>query len=81
MNSGSRINDYMRRAGITQEQRHTDPQLHYTDRMLRSILTIVEIALQDEDVDPQVIDRVIRTVIFGAVPTEADVQARIDERR
>ena len=77
----ARVTRHLQRMGISREQFHTDTQLHYADRLLRSTLRLLEAAMEDEGIDEATASRVIDLVIFGAVPTEADVAARLARDR
>ncbi len=54
----------------------TDPYFQYHLTLLRNLLTIVEISLEDQGVDPEIARKVIRHVVFGGYPESADIVVR-----
>lgn len=74
------VEDHIARRGL-RESFLNDPALHFQVTVLRDHLRLTHMAMMDEGLDPDVIDRVLRTVVYGALPGRADVDARMDVQR
>ena len=49
--------------------------------ILRDFLGVLRAALDDEHVDPDIARRIVERVIYGGVPSYAEVEQRIRERK
>lgn len=54
-----------------------DPVYHWKDQWMKRMLSMVDIAMEDEGVPDDVRRRVVRTLLFGA-PDETDATLRIE---
>ena len=59
---------------------NTDAMYHAEVRRFQHLLDITRMAMEDEGVDPRVIDRVLNRIVYG-VPDGADAYERIDKHR
>lgn len=55
-----------------------DAQYHAEVHQLTRIFTMIDMAMENEDIPPKTRDRVIRACIFGT-PDNVDAEARIDQ--
>lgn len=74
-NADSMFNSYMRRTG----QLPIDGVQQFQHTFLRDTLRRLEVAMQDEQVPPETITRVMRAVLYGA-PGEAEAEMRVKQQ-
>ncbi len=72
--AGERLTQHLqRRNGRTTA---ADASEQYQTAVLRGMLTVVEMALRDEDLNPAVTRRVLDKVIYGCAPRDYDADER-----
>lgn len=69
------LNRHLSRTG-TRKAVETDPAAHLQVALLRQFLDVLRAALDDEHVDPDASRRVVERVIYGSVPSPAEVEYR-----
>lgn len=57
-----------------------DPTHHYLVTWMDTMLTAVDMVMEDEGIAPEVRERIIRTVVYGG-PNPADAEQRIAQQR
>ena len=72
----SDVHEHIVRRHLSDVMTH-DAQSNYEAKLLSGLLDVVEMALQDENLTPQIIHRVLQKIIYGAMPTPAQVHSRI----
>jgi hypothetical protein len=77
--SGRMMDEHIDRMGLRQAQL-TDPATNATVTLVKGILRTVEMALRDEDVDPAVIERVKRLIVYGSTPNRHDITEKLELR-
>jgi len=73
------LSDHIERMGLTQA-RLNDPATQATVAITREVLRVAEVAMHDEGIEPEVIARVLRLIIYGTMPTAHDVTEKLQLR-
>lgn len=66
--SGDAADAFMRRYPGAPKAAALDPMFHAETRVLRALLACTDMAMEDEGVPDDIRARVIRSVLFGAMP-------------
>lgn len=72
---GDLLERHLARTGAAKAARE-DPAAQLQVALLRDFLDVLRAALDDEHVDPDVARRVVERVIYGSVPSPAEVELR-----
>lgn len=57
---------------------HLDAMARYQFEWVRQALTLIESVMTDEDVPTETRERVLRGIVYGAFPSDAEVKLRHD---
>ena len=73
------INGYLRRYPGAGEADLTDGMYRWQVRMLRSVLALTDMGLEDEGISERVRAQVVRTALYGSAPNPFEAEQRVQE--
>lgn len=77
MSTSQIVQDAVRRLGLG-DAAATDPFSKATISLLSTMTTQLEVALEEEGVNPETTERIIKRFIYGAMPNRADAELRLE---
>ena len=74
------INSHLARRGL-RDAYLNDPMVKAQVTILRDYLRLTHMAMVDQDIDPDVIDCVLKSIVYGALPGQTEIDAREEADR